>query len=67
MALFSAIKAFEISLGFFIFIFLKLALVAFFKDSAVLPVYNVGVSLFLRFEIAISSRVFRFSFSKIVV
>jgi hypothetical protein len=65
MSRFSIVKVFEVFLTFF----LKILPLAFplFKDFIVLPVHDVGVSLFLLFEVAVLSRVLLFFSAKVVV
>jgi hypothetical protein len=65
MPRFSTVKTFKVSLAFF-FKILSLAL-SFFKNSAVLPVYGVGISFFLLLKVAVLSRVFLLSSAKVIV
>jgi hypothetical protein len=65
MSLFTAVKVFKIFLTFFLKI-LALAL-PFLKNSAMLLVYDVGISFSLLFKIAILSRVFLFSSTKVII
>jgi len=65
MSWFFIVKAFEVFLAFFLKIF-SLALFLL-KDFVILPVYNVGISFFLLFKIAVLSRVFLLFSAKVVV
>jgi hypothetical protein len=65
MLLFPAVKAFKVFLDFF---FKVLAFVfPFFKNSAILSVYGVKISLFLLLEIAVSPRVLLLFSAKIII
>jgi hypothetical protein len=65
MPFFSVIKIFKVFLAF-LFKGLTFSL-SLFKGSAILSVYNVGISLSLKFKIAIFTGVFLFSSAKIVI
>ena len=64
MSLFTAIKIIEILLTFF-----KILAFALFslKGFAILPVYSVGIFLFLLFKIAVFPRVFLFLSAKVII
>jgi hypothetical protein len=65
MPWFSAIKAFKILLTFFLKILTFI--LSLLKDSAVLPIYSVGISSLLLLKIAVLSRVLLLFSAKIIV
>jgi hypothetical protein len=65
MPWFTIVKVFEIFLAFLFKIFAFIF--SLFKDSAVLPVYGVGISFFLLLKIAVLSRVLLFFSAKVIV
>jgi len=65
MPWFFTIKAFKIFLDFFFKVFSPF--LSLLKDSAVLPVYDVGISSFLRLEIAVLSCVLLFFSAEVIV
>jgi hypothetical protein len=67
MPLLFIIKAFEISLGLFIFAFLELALITLFKRFIMLSVHGVEVSFLLLFKVAVFSRVLLFFSTEVIV
>jgi hypothetical protein len=65
MLLFIAVKAFEVFSAFLFKVFAFT--LSFFESSAVLPIYDVGISLFLLLEIAVFFRVFLLFSTKVVI
>jgi hypothetical protein len=59
------IEIFKVFRTFFLKIFTLILL--FFKGFIVLLVYNVGISFFLLFEVAVLFRVFLFFSAKIII
>jgi hypothetical protein len=65
MPIFFVIKVFKVFRTFLFKIFAFTF--SLFKDSAVLPIYNVGVFFFLLPEIAVLFRVFLFFSAKVII
>jgi hypothetical protein len=65
MSRFFTVKAFKV----FLTLFLKVLplILPLFKGSTILPVYGVGISLFLLLKIAVLSRVFLLFSAKVIV